>query len=73
MCNCNNKRAALQGQEKPPHRGMVKVILSNEIGHVVHGNVTGRVYVFRTKHDFNWVDKRDLPDIGTNQGLRIEY
>ncbi|HZH67306.1 MAG TPA: hypothetical protein VEY10_20615 [Flavisolibacter sp.] len=54
-------------------RGMVKVKLIKDTAVVVNGNITGRMYVFRTTNDINWVDKRDAISMKEADGLQVFY
>lgn len=61
MCNCNSKRAALNNiSDDRDHKGMVKLTLTTSTPRTVHGAVTGRMYIFRHRLDFHWVDRRDV-------------
>jgi hypothetical protein len=69
MCNCNQKRAAFKQVPDAYYRNMIKMRLQNEDQVVVNGSITGRTYIFKTKGDINWVDKRDLNDFSNHQNI----
>jgi hypothetical protein len=73
MCNCNKKRAAYTAGNDQSRKGMVKVVLIENKPQVLNGNVTGRMYVFRSLNDLNWVDKRDVIGMEEVKGLQVVY
>lgn len=73
MCNCNQKRAIYTHESRPLQRGNVKVQLIGETPMVVNGEITGRMYVFKSKNDINWVDKRDAISMDTMIELQVLY
>jgi hypothetical protein len=70
MCNCNQQRALYAANNTGP-KGTVKVISIAEASTVINGDITGRMYVFRNKNDFNWVDKRDAISMKENKSLQV--
>ncbi len=48
---------------------MLKVKLNSPEPVVINGSITGRTYIFRSKGDINWVDKRDIDDFGKYKDL----
>jgi hypothetical protein len=73
MCNCNQQRTSFSAGNDPDRRGMVRVTLVEETPITITGNVTGRMYVFRNIHDFNWVDKRDAAYLKDVKELIVAY
>jgi hypothetical protein len=73
MCNCNQQRSGFSAANDANKRGMVRVTLVEDTPLTITGNVTGRMYVFRNIHDFNWVDKRDAPDLRDIKALIVVY
>lgn len=65
MCNCNKKRMSLSINTDPYYKNlknMVKIKLKGKDPLVINGSITGRTYIFKSKGDINWVDKRDAGD-----------
>jgi hypothetical protein len=71
MCNCNQKRTQYASQSNATPKGMVKVKLITNNPMVLTGDVTGRMYAFRTLDDINWVDRRDALGMKDVEGLQI--
>lgn len=73
MCDCNQKRAIYSSGNDQPQKGMVKVKLIENNALVLTGDITGRMYVFRSINDINWVDKRDAMSMKEINGLQIFF
>ena len=73
MCNCNQTQTAFRSADDPFRKGMVKVTLIEDKPMALNGNFTGRLYLFRNMHDFNWVDTRDASDMKGIEGLSVVY
>lgn len=72
MCNCNQQRMQYSSAGSVQQNGMIRVQLLAETPLSINGNVTGRMYIFRNKGDFLWVDKRDAPYMKEVAGLDVQ-
>lgn len=59
MCNCNQKRAIYKSDKAFSRQGMKKVTLTENKPIVIHGDFTGRTYLFERVGEIIWVDNRD--------------
>ena len=73
MCNCNQQRAMLTSGNTQSRNGVVKVMLTENTPMIFNGNITGRMYVYRNRNDYNWVDKRDVMSMKEIPGLQVIY
>ncbi len=73
MCNCNKRRTQYASQTNASPKGMVQVKLLENRSMVLNGQVTGRLYTFRTQNDINWVDRRDALWMKDLEGLQIFF
>jgi len=64
MCNCGQKRMSLKTNENAAYINTVKIKLTANKPVVIHGDITGRTYIFKAKSDINFVDRKDLEGIG---------
>lgn len=77
MCNCNKKRMSLSVNEDPYYKNyknfknLVKIKLKGKDPLIINGSITGRTYIFKSKGDINWVDKRDADDFEFNKDVII--
>ena len=71
MCNCNKQRAAYSSANRQVPKGMVKVQLIKNKPVAMNGNITGRMYIFRTAHEVQWVDKRDALQMMEKEELQV--
>lgn len=73
MCNCNNKRTEYRSGISRQEKDMVKVLLIENKPQTLHGNITGRAYIFRKMHDSVRMDKRDAISMERKKELQIMY
>ena len=71
MCNCTQKRSSLKHITDSPYRNMLKVRLKENKPVVINGSITGRAYIFKSKGDINWVDRRDITEFKSYKNLVI--
>lgn len=73
MCNCNNKRASISSPNNKPRKGEIQIKLMGTSNMTLHGNVTGRMYVFNKTNGIYWVDERDGQSMKDIAGLQLIY
>jgi hypothetical protein len=71
MCNCGQKRSSLKSNIDPAYRNTIKVRLIVNRPLVLNGNITGRTYIFKSKGDINWIDKKDFDVIKDYKSLVV--